>query len=209
LLGSQNQAPRVKRELSDLFAISAVMASWLDSDNGSGFSLDILPYGVFSTEERDKRIGMAIGDHILDLKMLYREDMLSSITFDGSVLESDTLNDFAALGRTASEEVRQSVRKFLDENTIFGPELRDDQQRRAKVLVKISSATMHLPMRIGGYTDFFVGLYHAENVRSKVGIPKYIMRLTRHSVLIFFALEKAFHPISTVCQLLTTVVLLL
>jgi fumarylacetoacetase len=140
------------------------MASWLDTDNGSGFLLHILPYGIFSTDSLDARIGVAIGDYILDMKALAQEGMFEAIGFNSSTLEAATLNAYAAEGKKIHQEVRNIIQELLARDTSLGPELRDYRDRRERVLVKMSEAIMHLPMTIRDYTDFFVGQYHAQNV---------------------------------------------
>jgi fumarylacetoacetase len=142
------------------------MTSWIDSSTGddSGFSLDVLPYGIFSTENLDTRIGAAIGRYILDLKALAQEGIFTTIDFDSSTLMENTLNSYAALGKQVHRQVRDLLQELLAHDTSRGTELRDNQKRRDRVIVKMSDATPHLPMSIGDYTDFFVGPYHAQNV---------------------------------------------
>jgi fumarylacetoacetase len=142
------------------------MTSWIDTGDDSGFYLDVLPYGIFSTENLDARIGVAIGRYILDLKALAQEGFFTTIDFDSSALMGSTLNDYAALGKQVHKQVRDLLQELLAHATRRGAELRDNQDRRDRVLVKRSQATLHLPMSIGDYTDFFVGPYHAQNVPS-------------------------------------------
>lgn len=141
------------------------MTSWIDTDNGYGFSLGVLPYGIFSTEKLDPRIGVAIGEYIVDMKALAQDGFFAKIEFDHSTLEAVNLNAYAKTGKHVHQQVRKLLYEALVETTSLGLELRDHQDRRDKALVKMSEATMHLPMNIGDYTDFFVGPHHAENVR--------------------------------------------
>ena len=140
------------------------MATWIGDDHGSGFTLEFLPYGIFSTDNLDARIGVAIGEYILDMKALTQERVFASIEFDHSTLEASTLNSYAAAGRKIHQGVRKLLLELLSEDTTLGPELRDNEDRKKRVLIKMVGATMHLPMSIGDYTDFFVGPYHAQNV---------------------------------------------
>ena len=43
------------------------MKSWLKVSSKSDFSIYNLPFGIFSTNKKNKRIGVAIGDHVIDL----------------------------------------------------------------------------------------------------------------------------------------------
>lgn len=142
------------------------MASWIDTQDDSGFSFNVLPYGIFSTENLDARIGVAIGHYILDMKTLAQEGLFTTVDFDSSALMGNTLNDYAALGKHIHKQVRDLLQELLAYETCRGAQLRDNQNRRDRVLVKMSRATLHLPMSIGDYTDFFVGPYHAQNVFS-------------------------------------------
>src|ERR1700761_2510202 len=62
--------------------------------------------------------------------------------------------------------VRKLLQDLLSANTALGPELRDNHALKQKVLIPMSAVIMHLPMTISNYTDFFVGLHHALNVRT-------------------------------------------
>jgi fumarylacetoacetase len=140
------------------------MASWIPTADNSDFSLQNLPYGIFSTENLDARIRVAIGDYILDLKALAQDDIFASLDFDSATLEATTLNAYASLEKDVHPNVRKLLQEILSQDTWLGPVLRDHKTRRERVLVPLSSAKMHMPMQIGDYTDFFVGLYHAQNV---------------------------------------------
>lgn len=143
------------------------MASWLEIDNDSDFSFHNLPYGIFSTEDsRRRRIGVAVGDYILDMKALVQEHLFENCNFDTSTLEQETLNSYAALGKTLHRQVRLILQDLLSIDTALGHMLRDHPERKKKILIPIHKAQMHLPMDIGDYTDFFVGQYHAQNVGS-------------------------------------------
>lgn len=143
------------------------MASWIPVKDDSDFSLQNLPYGVFSTKDLNPRIGVAIGDHVIDLRMLTQTHVFDEFDFDLTTLEDSTLNAYASLGREAHRKVRAKLQQLLDQNTQIGHVLRDNADRRARCLVPQAGITMHLPMRIGDYTDFFVGLPHADTVSSR------------------------------------------
>ncbi|OAA56303.1 Fumarylacetoacetase [Niveomyces insectorum RCEF 264] len=151
------------------------MASWVEVPQGCDFSLANLPYGVFSHNSNNNnnnssnrtstepRIGTAIGEYVLDLKGLAREGMLAELEFNTTTLEAPNLNEYAALGRAVHRRVRAFLQEILKADTALGLQLRDHADRRRRLLVPLSDVTMHLPMAIGGYTDFFVGIYHADN----------------------------------------------
>lgn len=140
------------------------MASWVHIEKDSDFSLQNLPYGIFSADSSRARIGVAIGEHVLDLNVLAEEGVFEDLDFDVAALQQPTLNAFAALGRRVQSRVRQRLQDLLEDDTHFGSLLRDAKSLRGRALVPISSVQMHLPMVIGDYTDFFVGLHHAATV---------------------------------------------
>ncbi|XP_018054468.1 PREDICTED: fumarylacetoacetase-like [Atta colombica] len=137
------------------------MKSFIDYSASSDFPLENLPYGIFSTkDEPDKKIGVAIGDQILNLNAIANY-------FDGPLLESkqdvfrrDCLNDFMSLGRPAWLEARSKLQELLSasNHTLQDPEI------RSKIFVAQKDAIMHLPAKIGDYTDFYSSLNHATNV---------------------------------------------
>ncbi|XP_029903451.1 fumarylacetoacetase [Myripristis murdjan] len=136
--------------------------SFIKVDAKSDFSFHNLPYGVFSTPDNPRhRIGVAIGDQILDLsvmKPLFRGPILSKYQH---VFDQPTLNAFMGLGYEAWREARRTLQVLLSasEGT-----LRDDVSLRTRAFVHQSTATMYLPAEIGDYTDFYSSRDHATNV---------------------------------------------
>ncbi|KAM4602723.1 fumarylacetoacetase [Polymixia lowei] len=136
--------------------------SFVKINEKSDFSYHNLPYGVFSTPDNPRhRIGVAIGDQILDLsviKTLFRGPLLSRYQ---DVFEQPTLNRFMGLGYEAWREARRTLQVLLSANETT---LRDDVGLRSRAFVPQSSAIMHLPAEIGDYTDFYSSRDHATNV---------------------------------------------
>ncbi|XP_028678497.2 fumarylacetoacetase [Erpetoichthys calabaricus] len=136
--------------------------SFIKVDEKSDFPIQNLPYGVFSTPDNPRhRIGIAIGDQILDLsviKTLFTGPLLSQ---HQDVFDKPTLNAFMGLGHAAWSEVRSVLQKLLSADE---PTLRDDISLRSRAFVHQSLAEMHLPADIGDYTDFYSSLDHATNV---------------------------------------------
>jgi len=136
--------------------------SWVPVPSSSNFPIENLPYGIFSTaSEPQHRIGVAIGDHILDLSKI-------SYLFDGplltdnqTVFQQPTLNGLMSLTRSCWVEARKRLTSLLSSSCST---IRDDAQLKDRCLVLQSEATMHLPAKIGDYTDFYSSLDHATNV---------------------------------------------
>ena len=123
----------------------------------SHFSIHNLPYGIFSTPSKHKRAGIAIGNQIIDLSILYElsffEDKIVS-----NVFNQDTLNDFIALGKDVWMYVRKVIQELITEESDFF------KNNHSHFLYLQSEATMHLPVKIGDYTDFYSSEEHASNV---------------------------------------------
>ena len=170
--------------LNDLQAtLDPSRRSWVETANDPAcdFSIQNLPFGIFS-DSRDAvwRVGVAIGDRIVDLAVLEDAGLLalSSASADefgaseidaSGVLRSDSLNAFIALGRDAWRSVRIQLSSLLARDTAT---LRDDAALRERALVSAADATLHLPVQIPGYTDFYSSKEHATNVGSMFRDPK-------------------------------------
>lgn len=135
--------------------MSAASRSWIPVDDASDFPLANLPYGIFKTSERDARIGIAIGERILDLRAATEAGLLD----ERELLAAPILNPLLAAGRDTWSRVRARVTQLLDRaNT----EIRDGRLER--VIVERSAATMLLPFEVGDYVDFYSSLEHATNL---------------------------------------------
>uniref|UniRef100_T1DL75 Fumarylacetoacetase n=1 Tax=Crotalus horridus TaxID=35024 RepID=T1DL75_CROHD len=136
--------------------------SFITVDENSHFPIQNLPYGIFSTQDEPRhRIGVAIGDQVLDLsavKHLFDGPVLSK---QRHVFEQSTLNAFMALGWEAWTEARTLLQKILSDKE---PTLRDNTELRKRAFIPQAFAIMHLPAQIGDYTDFYSSRQHATNV---------------------------------------------
>jgi len=129
------------------------LRSWVESANGHpDFPIQNLPLGVFSAEGLERRVGVAIGDFILDLPAV--AEQLGGAWVEE--LSQPVLNAFFALGAGPRRSLRERLSALLS----------DEGSRDAveAALIGQSEATMHLPTIIGDYTDFYVGIHHATNV---------------------------------------------
>jgi len=133
--------------------------SWINIPIESGFTVENLPYGIFSETENDnKRIGVAIGNQIIDLFALSELGYLKELNIETSVLKNEYLNDFIALGKDTTNRLRTLLQQLLkvDNETL--------KKDATKILVNQSEATLHLPVKVGDYTDFYSSIEHATNV---------------------------------------------
>jgi fumarylacetoacetase len=139
------------------------LQSFIDVPTGSDFSIHNLPYGVFRPSAGARpRIGVAIGDAVLDLSVLAERGLLSGRALgDGDAFRQPTLNAFMALGRPAWREARARLTRFL---RVSDSTIRDNRPLRLAALHPMASVEMLLPATIGDYTDFYSSREHATNV---------------------------------------------
>ena len=126
--------------------------SWLPVPEGSPFPVQHLPYGIFSTTDEDPRVGVAIGDDVVDLATLAAEEGVGG----AHVFEEPSLNPFMALGPHAWRAVREWLTELL---THEGH--RDSVEPH---LIPRDTVTLHLPFEVGDYVDFYSSEHHATNV---------------------------------------------
>lgn len=138
---------------------TATARSWVEQANGhSDFPLQNLPLGIFSRPGEAQRCGVAIGDSILDLQAV-----LAAGLFEGEAktaveaTANGALNAYFALGRSARVALRQRLLELLGEHS-------EHQAALQAALYLASDCQMHLPAKVGDYTDFYVGIEHAKNV---------------------------------------------
>jgi fumarylacetoacetase len=136
------------------------LRSFLGVDASSDFPIQNLPYGVFSSKDgRAPRVGVAIGDYVLDLWELEQDSRLD--VGELGVFAGPTLNAFMALGPKIWSRTRARISELLRHDH---PELRDNTELRAQALVPIADVKLHMPIAVAGYTDFYSSKEHATNV---------------------------------------------
>ncbi|MBK5265688.1 MAG: fumarylacetoacetase [Alphaproteobacteria bacterium] len=129
--------------------------SWAPGAQGhAAFPIQNLPYGIFSKPSGEPRAGVAIGDHIFDLKAAAAAGLLPDAAT--AVLGAPTLNALMALDANARLALRRRVSSLLS-----------DEGARTSVepmLHRSETCILHLPAAIGDYTDFYAGIHHANTV---------------------------------------------
>jgi fumarylacetoacetase len=126
----------------------------------SDFPIQNLPYGLFrrAGHEEPWRVGVAIGDSILDCKLAQEIcPWPNGIAPLLQPLAAGDLNTFMALGRGVQRQVREALSRALAEGS-------DQQPFIELCLLARSDAEMALPCRVGDYTDFYSGIHHATAV---------------------------------------------
>ncbi len=118
------------------------------------FSTDTIPFGIFSFGESKKCLATAVDDKVVDLSYLANEGLFDDLDIPRPVFSRPYLNDFIALGKKKTNAVRNLLRKLLKNP---GPDIMDAYFYYRQV-------DLHLPVKIGDYTDFYSSEQHAYNV---------------------------------------------
>ncbi len=141
------------------------LRSFIDVSADSDFPIQNLPYGVFSTAANTaRRIGVAIGDMILDLAVIEAAGLLPKTARPG-VFGEASLNAFMAYGPKTWSGTRAAISKLLRHDE---PTLRDNAELRQRALVPRKDATLHLPIKVAGFTDFYSSREHATNAGTMI-----------------------------------------
>jgi fumarylacetoacetase len=138
------------------------LSSWVGSANADGtdFPIQNLPYGAFRRRGTGEpiRIGVAIGDQVLDLQLASQRGTWSpDVAKLLEPLAAGDLNAFMALGPQARRILRSALSTALAEASAQRAAL-------AQCLVPQVQAEMALPCRIGDYTDFYISVHHATTI---------------------------------------------
>jgi fumarylacetoacetase len=134
--------------------------SWVDIPKDSDFPIQNLPFGILSRNGGIKKVGVAIGDYAVDLSALYDFGYLDPHEFSHDHFQNDYLNDLLSLGKAKVRALRERISFLLSTET---NELKNDTKLN-QIIFKANELDMHLPVRIGDYTDFYSSEDHARNV---------------------------------------------
>ena len=136
------------------------LRSWVTSANAadSDFPIQNLPFGRMRVGDQPWRIGVAIGDQVLDLRLAAEAGALPAVVSEGLVpLAAGDLNAFMALGPSARVALRRALSAALAEGSAA-------QARLLPCLVPQADVQLGVACDIGDYTDFYVGVHHATAV---------------------------------------------
>ena len=136
------------------------LRSWVESANHSGadFPIQNLPFAVFSVrgERASARCGVGIGKRILDVAAC--APLLSGLAAEAAqACAAATLNPLMALGTAHASALRAELSRLLSAGQTM------HRDALAQALHPLSGVDLHLPVKVGGYTDFFASVHHASN----------------------------------------------
>lgn len=146
------------------------MKTWIAIERNSDFSIYNIPFGIFSSGNSDPKPATRIGDTVVDLSVLADFGYFDDLGIDDlTVFYQSNLNDFIALGKPLTGKVRNRlIELFIETND----DLKANKEARALALHPIESVTMHMPVKVGNYTDFYASEQHAYNVGVMFRDPK-------------------------------------
>ena len=167
------------------------LTSWVDTANGHrNFPIQNLPYGIFAPAGGDARAGSAIGDFILDLRACADAGLLTPRAAE--TCRGETLNKLMALVPTERRALRVRLSQLLSDPVAA--------RQVSPLLHEASACTMHLPARIGDYTDFYVGIHHANNVGRQFRPDNPLLPNYKHVPIGYHGRASSIRPSGTTVQ---------
>ena len=140
------------------------LRSWVPSASApaADFPIQNLPLGVFEVGDRPaRRIGAAIGDHIIDLRACAEAGLLTGLAPETvAACLQPALNALMSLGRAPRRALRNQLSAWLRADAAA------PRERLEPLLVRLTDAVLHVPALIGDYSDFYASIHHATNVGS-------------------------------------------
>ena len=136
------------------------LRSWIEVTASSEFPIQNLPFGIFETASSTKRVGVRIGNHVLDLSLMASFGYFDDLNFTVAEFSQEFLNPMMQKGKMAVRALRNRIAELLaTDNTSF-----QNNAAQHHALIPIAEVQMALPVQIGDYTDFYSSKEHATNV---------------------------------------------
>jgi fumarylacetoacetase len=137
--------------------IDKTLKSWIKIDPHSDFPIQNLPFGIFSTVGKSPRVASIIGDYVIDLGACFDLGFFSTLDVTKDVFLQPKLNEFISHGKLISNGVRELLAIALSESS-------KAESRAHEFLIPVENVQMHMPVKVGDYTDFYSSREHATNV---------------------------------------------
>jgi fumarylacetoacetase len=136
------------------------LRSWVESANHpeSDFPIQNLPFAVFSRRGTSEplRVGVAIGDKVLDLLQCRELGLLRELPADAqAVLGAPAMNGLMALGAPAMRSLRHHLVRLLRAGS---------SRAEPGALASMADVELAVPASVGDYTDFYASVFHATRV---------------------------------------------
>ncbi len=132
------------------------MTPWIEIKADSDFSIHNIPVGIISYGRKSERIASRIGDYAIDLSLLDDTGLFDQFRIRRTLWRSKYLNDFIALGKETTSEIRRFIQDLLVDKSVSSVV--------RSCLIPINKCKVHLPIYCRDYTDFYSSYHHAFNV---------------------------------------------
>ena len=139
--------------------------SWVNISETSGFTLQNLPFAIFSNSEKSPRVASAVGEYVIDIAALHSLGFLNVHGLLPDHIINHYLNDFIALGKEITNRVRIQLSEILTEG-------HEAENYRSKFLIPMDEVELLMPVKVGNYTDFYSSKEHATNVGTMFRDPE-------------------------------------
>jgi len=145
----------------NIAANNPALRSWVNVPESSDFPIQNLPFGIFKSVQMTPRVGVRIGDQVLDMKTLFVLGYLENLPFEHTDFDNQYLNAMMKKGKKAVRDLRNRVSKLMSTEH---DDLKKNEHHVQQVLIPIDQVEMCMPVQIGDYTDFYSSREHATNV---------------------------------------------
>lgn len=133
-------------------------ATWLDLSADDPYGLATLPYGVFSRPGEEPRVGVRVGQQVLDVAAVASYGDPGEGPDLAAAWRTPSLNAFLALGESVWAIAREWLIEVLSDAV--------HEARTRPHLIPLEEVTLHLPFEVADYVDFYASEHHATNVGS-------------------------------------------
>lgn len=137
--------------------------SWIEVKPDNDFPLYNIPFGVFRAPGIKGHAATRIGDTLIDLYALAKNNYFQEDNIDPEVFNQEILNPFISLGKPAWTAVRNRIIDLFTAGNAY-KYMRDERGSFNEILFEADKVEMLLPVRVGDYTDFYSSIEHATNV---------------------------------------------
>jgi len=145
----------------EIKANNPTLKSWIDVKPDSDFSIQNIPFGIYTDKQTIHNTCVAIGEYVMDLQMVHHHRYFKGLSLPENIFANHNLNGFIALGKDKTRAVRDRISDLLN---VDNKELQHNVEHRAQIFKLQSNVQMLLPVQIGDYTDFYSSIDHARNV---------------------------------------------
>lgn len=137
------------------------LSSWLDYGTNTGFSIQNIPFGVYSVNKTQGIPCTRISDSVIDLQKLGKSGLLKLSGIPQEAFAQPNLNQLFSLGRKKVGELRNRIGQLFDSKN---PELESQRIQLESCIIHFEAVEMVMPVNIPNYTDFYSSKEHATNV---------------------------------------------